>query len=110
MSIERKADDIARAFLLERHLFENGRQQEFAGEVVGVIGAGAFIAFGDGFEGMLPSAGCAATGGSSTSSRPRSSARARSAASASATRATVQVVGVDTARGRVDLSPVELKT
>ncbi|HST38957.1 MAG TPA: S1 RNA-binding domain-containing protein [Conexibacter sp.] len=28
--------------------------QEFDGEVTGVIGAGAFVAFGDGYEGMLP--------------------------------------------------------
>ena len=27
---------------------------EFEGEVTGVIGAGAFVAFGDGYEGMLP--------------------------------------------------------
>ena len=35
MSIERKADDVARAFVLERELFQTGRQQEFTGEVVG---------------------------------------------------------------------------
>jgi len=53
MSIERKADDVARCFLLEREL--GGRDDaEFDGEVIGLIGAGAFVAFGDGFEGMLP--------------------------------------------------------
>jgi ribonuclease R len=54
MTIERHADDVARAFLLERELFEGGMEREFDGEVVGLIGAGAFVAFGDGFEGMLP--------------------------------------------------------
>jgi ribonuclease R len=54
MVIERDADDIARCFLLERELFENGREQEFDGEIVSLIGAGAFIQFGDGYEGMLP--------------------------------------------------------
>jgi ribonuclease R len=54
MIIERDADDIARCFLLERELFENGREKEFDGEIVSLIGAGAFIAFGDGYEGMLP--------------------------------------------------------
>ena len=53
MQIERAADDVARAFLLETKLFRQGRMQEFAGEVVSVIGAGAFVAF-DGFEGLLP--------------------------------------------------------
>jgi ribonuclease R len=54
MSIERGADAIARCFLLERELFESGWDQQFDGEVTGVIGAGAFVAFGDGQEGLLP--------------------------------------------------------
>jgi ribonuclease R len=54
MVIERDADDIARCFLLERELFERGRETEFDGEIVSLIGAGAFIEFGDGYEGMLP--------------------------------------------------------
>ncbi|MHB1538164.1 MAG: RNB domain-containing ribonuclease, partial [Solirubrobacteraceae bacterium] len=45
MSIERDADDIARCFALERLLFEQGFDQVFAGEVSGLIGAGAFVAF-----------------------------------------------------------------
>jgi ribonuclease R len=54
MVIERSADNVARAFLLERRLFEERAfQHEFAGEVAGVIAAGAFVAF-DGYEGMLP--------------------------------------------------------
>jgi ribonuclease R len=54
MSIERVADDVARAFLLERRLYEGELDRAFDGEVVGVIGAGAFVAFGGGFEGLLP--------------------------------------------------------
>jgi len=56
MMIERDADDIARCFLLERELASLGAQVTFEGEVVGLIGAGAFVAFGEGarFEGMLP--------------------------------------------------------
>ncbi|HZO37415.1 MAG TPA: RNB domain-containing ribonuclease [Solirubrobacteraceae bacterium] len=54
MAIERDADDIASCFLLERTLFEQGTGTVFDGEVVGVIGAGAFVAFGGGYEGMLP--------------------------------------------------------
>jgi ribonuclease R len=46
MAIEREADDIARCFALERHLYEAGWEQSFAGEIVGLISAGAFIAFG----------------------------------------------------------------
>jgi len=56
MDIERTADDIARCLLLERELFSSGEGYErvFEGEVTGVIGAGAFVAFGDGYEGLLP--------------------------------------------------------
>jgi ribonuclease R len=58
MVIERDADDVAACFLLERRLLEGGggREEVFAGEVIGLIGAGAFIAFGEGgrYEGMLP--------------------------------------------------------
>ena len=57
MTIERDADDVARCFLLERELFESGdRDAAFEGEIVGLIGAGAFVAFGDRlqYEGMLP--------------------------------------------------------
>ncbi len=53
MSIERKADDVARCFLLEREV-EGRDDVEYDGEVIGLIGAGAFVAFGNGYEGMLP--------------------------------------------------------
>jgi ribonuclease R len=46
MTIERDADDVARCFALEQALFEGGSEQTFAGEVVGLISAGAFVAFG----------------------------------------------------------------
>ena len=55
MQIERDADDACLAFLLERELSERGPEPEWDGEVVGVIGAGVFVRFGDeGFEGFLP--------------------------------------------------------
>jgi ribonuclease R len=63
MKIERDADDVARCFALERALYEGGFEQVFAGEITGLISAGAFIAFGAptaesllaaDYEGMLP--------------------------------------------------------
>jgi ribonuclease R len=56
MTIERDADDVALGFLLERTLgLETGWETEFDGEVVGLVGSGAFVAFGPEleFEGML---------------------------------------------------------
>ena len=57
MQIERAADDVCLAFLLERRLADADPADPpaFEGEVVGLIDKGAFIRFGDeGFEGMLP--------------------------------------------------------
>jgi ribonuclease R len=56
MVIERDADDVALCFMLERRLAETGWEEELEGEVVGLIGSGAFVAFGPEllFEGMLP--------------------------------------------------------
>jgi ribonuclease R len=65
MAIERDADDVARCFALERILYEGGTEQAFAGEISGLISAGAFVAFARSqalasdvvappFEGMLP--------------------------------------------------------
>ena len=45
---ERDADDIARCFVLERVLYDAGPEHVFAGEIAGLIGAGAFVAFGEG--------------------------------------------------------------
>src|SRR3954452_14544006 len=106
MAIERAADNVARAFLLEQELFRGGAfQREFAGEVVSVIGAGAFVAF-DGFEGMLPVRRLGdwydldehevmLIGASGKRIRLGDPVR-------------VQVAGIDTVRGRVDLAPVEI--
>jgi ribonuclease R len=59
MALERDADDICFAFLLERELARSGWDRRFEGEVSGVIGAGAFVGFtgvegGAACEGFLP--------------------------------------------------------
>ena len=58
MILERDADDICGAFLLERELFEEGYDKRFDGEVSGVIRSGCFVRFGgrlgDVYEGFVP--------------------------------------------------------
>jgi ribonuclease R len=108
MVIERSADDIAGCFLLERELFEGGWQQEFTGEVTSVISSGAFITFGDGHDGMLavrrlPGDWWELNETETALLGTRSSGGIRIGEPV-----TVQVVRVDTIRGRVDLAPVEL--
>jgi ribonuclease R len=106
--IERAADDVARCFLLERELFERGWQAEWPGEVIGLIGAGAFVAFGDGHEGLLP---VRRLRGDWWALDPLEVMLIGSQ-SGKAVRlgdpVTVQVARVDAPRGRADLSPVEL--
>jgi ribonuclease R len=107
-AIERTADDVARCFLLEAELFRQGWSYEWPGEVIGVIGAGAFVAFGDGHEGMLP---VRRLRGDWWDLDPLE-VMLIGAESGKAIRlgdpVTVQVERVDAPRGRVDLSPVEL--
>ncbi len=52
--VERAADAICLAFLLERRLFESGWDASFDGEIVGVIGSGIFVRFAEVFEGYVP--------------------------------------------------------
>jgi ribonuclease R len=106
MVVERDADDIARCFLLAARL-GGSFDEVFEGEIVGVIGAGAFVSFGEGglFEGMLPvrrmrgdwwelnEQGTVLVG-------TRSGGALRLGDSVS-----VRVDSVDVARGRVDLVP-----
>jgi ribonuclease R len=57
MQIERAADDVCLAFLLERRLADGDPADPpvFEGEVIGLIQKGAFVRFGDErFEGLLP--------------------------------------------------------
>ncbi|HWE59471.1 MAG TPA: RNB domain-containing ribonuclease [Solirubrobacteraceae bacterium] len=112
MTIERDADDIARCFLLESMLAaepHGGLGKVFEGEIVGVIGAGAFIAFGERgeYEGLLPvrrmrddwwelnEHGTALIG-------TRGGGALRLGDSVAVT-----IGGVDAPRGRVDLLPVD---
>jgi ribonuclease R len=108
MAIERDADDVARAFLLERELFERGWDRVFEGEIVSLISSGAFVAFGDGYEGLLPVRRLRGEWwelneqetilhGTRTGKTLRLGDRVR-----------VTVGRVDAPRGRVDLYPVEL--
>ncbi len=56
--LERRADDVCAAFLLQRELVERGPEATFEGEISGLVGAGAFVRFGgqlaDVYEGFLP--------------------------------------------------------
>jgi ribonuclease R len=106
MKLERSADDVCLAFLLERRLAEDP-ELEFDGEVVGLIEKGAFVRFGEErFEGLLPSRrlrGWWTLNELGTALEHEDSGRRI----ALGDRVSVTVDRVESARGRVDLSPAD---
>jgi ribonuclease R len=106
MKIERSADDVCLAFLLQRRLAEE-HDAEFEGEVVGLIEKGAFVRFGEeGFEGLLPSRrlrGWWTLNELGTALEHEQSGRRIRLGDP----LRVTVDRVETARGRVDLSPAD---
>jgi ribonuclease R len=52
--VEYLADELCLAWLLDDVLYERGWDDPFDGEIVGMIGSGLFVRFGDVFEGYLP--------------------------------------------------------
>jgi ribonuclease R len=108
MAIERAADHVARCFVLEAELFERGWHEEYSGEVTGVIGAGAFVAFGDGHEGMLPVRRLRGDWWELDELETRLVGADSGKAIRIGDPLVVQVRSVDAPRGRTDLSPVEL--
>jgi exoribonuclease R len=97
---------VCLAFLLERRLAEE-RDVTFEGEVVGLIEKGAFVRFGDeGFEGLLPSRrlrGWWTLNELGTALEHEGSGRRLRLGDP----VEVEVDRVETARGRVDLSPAD---
>jgi ribonuclease R len=106
MKIERSADDVCLAFLLERRLADE-HDAAFEGEIVGLIEKGAFVRFGDeGFEGLLPSRrlrGWWTLNELGTALEHEESGRRMRLGDP----IRVTVDRVEPARGRVDLSPAD---
>ncbi len=109
--VERGADDLCAAHLLERELGQRGLDAVFEGEVSGVIRAGAFVAFGgelgDVYEGMLPARRL--PGERYELDRAEVALKGRGDGGRTirlGDRLAVRVTGVDLARGRSDLELV----
>jgi len=112
MRVERRADDVCAAFLLERELSERGAEIAFEGEVSGLVRSGAFVSFGgelgDVYEGFLPARllgggeRCELNATETALVGGESGMRLRLGDPAS-----VRVSGVEAARGRVDLEPAD---
>jgi ribonuclease R len=106
MKVERGADDVCLAFLLERFLEETAGHEppEFEGEVVGLVNSGAFVRFGEqGFEGFL---GVRRLRGWYQLNELGTALESGSGALRLGDGVRVAVERVEAPRGRVDLSPV----
>ena len=107
IEIERRATRICAALLLRRQLAEGAISDIHEGEVVGVVGGGVFVAFGDAFEGFLPAR---TIGDEYFSADPLEIAlvgQRTGARLALGDRVDVRVVDVDHLRHRVDLEPAD---
>jgi ribonuclease R len=113
MVIERDADDVARCFLLERTISALGRETVFGGEVVGLVGAGAFIQFGPEetgrmFEGMLPVRQLRSEWWELNELQTMLIGTRSGRTIRLGDTVRIQVGSIDAPRGRVDLLPVEV--
>ena len=112
--IERSADDICAAFLLERELGERGLDAVFEGEVSGVIRSAAFVSFrgelGDVYEGMLPARRLPGEYFQLDRAEVALVGRDSGARVGLGDPISVRVAGVDPPRGRAELEPAEEPT
>ena len=108
MAIERDADDVARCFLLERELIETGWSRVWEAEVVGLAPVGAFVGFGDGYEGLLPVRRMRGDWWELNEQATILHGTRGGGAIRLGDTLRVQVGKVDAPRGRVDLEPVEV--
>ncbi|TMK57994.1 MAG: RNB domain-containing ribonuclease [Actinobacteria bacterium] len=107
--IERAADDVCAAFLLERELGERGLDAAFEGEVSGVIRSAAFVTFGgelgDVYEGMLPARRLPGDRYELDRAEVALVGRGSGGRISLGDPISVRVAGVDAPRGRAELTP-----
>jgi ribonuclease R len=107
MGVERVADRVCAAFLLERELFDGGWEQSFEGEISGVVGAGAFVRFrgdlADVYEGFVPARRVPGDRYDLNETETALIGRRKGSALRMGDPVTVRVDGVEAPRGRVDL-------
>jgi ribonuclease R len=109
MRVERDADKVCAAFLLDRELFEAGWGRSFEGEVSGLVGAGAFVRFAgelaDVFEGFLPARALRSDRFDLNETETALVGRSTGGVLRLGDPVTVRVEAIDAPRGRVDLEP-----
>jgi ribonuclease R len=107
--IERDADDVCAAFLLDGELSASGWERGFEGEVSGLVGGGAFIRFAgdraDVYEGFMPARLISRDYYDLDETETSLVGRRSGEAIRLGDPVTVRVQGIEAPRGRVDLAP-----
>ncbi len=107
--IERDADSVCAAFLLERELLESGWECDFEGEVSGLVGGGAFVRFAgelaDVYEGFMPARLISREYFDLDETETALVGRRTGRTIRRGDPVAVRVRGIETPRGRVDLAP-----
>jgi len=103
--IELRSDDITLAHLLKRRLDGQGWSSTFAGEIVSLVPAGAFVLFEHLHEGFLPARDLLGDYYELNDLQSALIGRRTGKAYRLADLLTIQVAAVDEARGKVDLVP-----
>jgi ribonuclease R len=109
--VERDADRVCAAYLLERELAERGAEVDFIGEISGMIRAGAFVRFGgelgDVYEGFVPARTMGEERFELNETETAMVGRESKATLRLGDPISVRVSGVEPVRGRVDLERVD---
>lgn len=107
--IERDADDVCAAFLLQRELRGSGWEHDFEGEVSGLVGGGAFVRFAgelaDVYEGFMPARLISSEYFDLDETETALVGRRSGRRIRFGDPVTVRVRGIEAPRGRVDLTP-----
>jgi ribonuclease R len=111
MALERRADRVCAAFLLDRELFERGWDTRFDGEVSGLVGGGAFVRFAGAlaevYEGFLPARLLRGDYYDLNETETALVGRRHGHVIRLGDPVSVSVTGIEAPRGRVDLEPTQ---
>ena len=103
--VERTADDIVLAFLLDRLLYLKGWDRIFEGEIVSVIASGLFVRFEECYEGYVPARSLRGDYYALSDKGSALIGRRSGRPYRLGDRMTIRVVRIDKLRGKVELEP-----
>lgn len=102
--VELKSDDLALATLLKKRLDEDGWNQVFDGQILSLVGSGAFVLFDQLYQGFLPARDLPGDYYELNEDETALVGRRTGKSYRLADLLPIQVVGIDVARGKVNVA------